>query len=46
MKPPRIRTGKAKTQPPRKKPARKFPQKPTARQVAAGNRAALVGVVR
>jgi hypothetical protein len=32
--------------PARKKPARKFPQKPTARQVAAGNRAAMVGVVR
>jgi hypothetical protein len=32
--------------PARKKPAWKFPQKPTARQVAAGNRAALVGVGR
>jgi hypothetical protein len=30
--------------PTRKKPARKFQGKPTARQIAAGNRAALVGV--
>jgi hypothetical protein len=30
--------------PARKKPARKLQQKPTARQIAAGNRAALVGV--
>lgn len=44
MKPPRVRTGKAKPAPARKKPARKLQQKPTARQIAAGNRAALVGV--
>jgi len=45
MKPPRIRTGKAKPQPAHKKP-RPRTAKPTARQVAAGNRMALVGVVR
>ncbi len=52
MKPPRIRTGKAKPNLRTSKPnlrtsgAKVRTSKPTARQVAAGNRAALVGVVR
>jgi hypothetical protein len=43
MKPPRIRTGKAKPAPFGKAPKPVKP-KPTRRQVAAGNRLSLVGV--